>query len=111
MSNSLKSYTYLLLISNRAISVDEGLGELTEVIRELGSVISEERVKQAISALGLVSRENTRSGVEILRTSAVPPSRKSGGLTPGRKSGCLTPSRKSEGLTPSRKSEAVEQGE
>ena len=49
--------------------------ELTEVIRELGGVISEERVKQAISALGLVSRENTKSGVDVLRTSAVPPSR------------------------------------
>ena len=48
--------------------------ELTEVIRELGGVISEERVKQAISALGLVSRENTKSGVDVLRTSAVPPS-------------------------------------
>ena len=47
------------------------MGELTNVIKELGSVISEERVRQVISTLGLVSRENTKSGVELLRTSAV----------------------------------------
>jgi len=65
-------YTYPV---SRTEFINEGLLELTDVIKDLGSVISEERVKQAISALGLVSRENTRSGVEVLRTSAVPPSR------------------------------------
>ena len=74
-SKTLKQFRCRDCIIQPIVSVDEGLMQLTDVIRELGSVISEERVKQAISALGLVSRENTRSGVEVLRTSAVPPSR------------------------------------
>jgi len=65
-------YTYPV---SRTEFLDDGLSGLTDVIRELGSVISEERVKQAIHSLGLISRENTRSGFEVLRTSALPPSR------------------------------------
>eukprot|EP00116_Pleurobrachia_bachei_P002068 sb/3462330/ len=40
-------------------AVDQGTKDVTEVIKELGAVISEERVRQAISTLGQVSRENT----------------------------------------------------
>ena len=39
--------------------MDQGTKDVTDVIKQLGAVISEERVRQAISTLGQVSRENT----------------------------------------------------
>jgi len=60
---------------SRTEFVEEGLSELSRVIQELGDVIAEERVRQAISTLGLVSRENTQPAG--LKTSAP-----SAGVTP-----------------------------
>ena len=44
------------------VSVEEGLREVTNSISGLGSVISEERVRNAASALGSFSRQQTLGG-------------------------------------------------
>jgi len=50
-------YTYPV---SKTEFLDEGLNMLTTNITELGSVVSEERMRHAISNLGQVSRENTK---------------------------------------------------
>lgn len=56
--SAIETHKYTYPVS-RTEFMDQGTKDVTEVIKELGAVISEERVRQVISTLGQVSRENT----------------------------------------------------
>ena len=60
----------MVIMTTHHPTVEEGLADLSSVIQHLGDVIAEERVRQAISTLGLVSRENTHHGPGGLKTTA-----------------------------------------